>query len=144
MWLAAEPGRTAELTYVEAAAALARAQRTGRLTPAQHGETLHRWDDLWDQVVVLPVDTALVRSAASLAAIHGLRGHDAVHCAAAVRHADSEVGGPPVTATSSTPGRRRAWPSWTRPAERHPCVRVALSPGSTRDRQRLVIVPDRA
>jgi hypothetical protein len=93
MWLAAEPGRTAELTYVEAAAALARAQRMGRLTMAQHGETLRRWDDLWDQVVVLPVDTALVRSAASLAAIHGLRGHDAVHCAAAVRHADSEVVG---------------------------------------------------
>ncbi len=93
MWDAAEAVLSAELTYVEAAAALARAQRTGRLTPAQHGETLHRWDDLWDQVVVLPVDTALVRSAASLAAIHGLRGHDAVHCAAAVRHADSEVVG---------------------------------------------------
>lgn len=91
VWDQAEAVLTVELSYVEAAAALARGQRMGRLTAAQHGEALRRHDELWDQVVVLPVDTVLVRTAASLAAVHGLRGYDAVHCAAAVRHADSEV-----------------------------------------------------
>jgi hypothetical protein len=91
VWDSSDTVLSAELTYVEAAAALARAQRMGRLTVAQHSETLRRQDELWDQVVVLPVDTVLVRTAAVLAAAHGLRGYDAVHCAAAVRHADSEV-----------------------------------------------------
>ncbi|SNS43949.1 Predicted nucleic acid-binding protein, contains PIN domain [Geodermatophilus saharensis] len=91
VWDQAEAVLTVELTYVEAAAALARAQRLGRLTGTQHAEALQRWDALWDQVVSLSVDTQLVRSAAGLAATYGLRGYDAVHCAAAVGHADSTV-----------------------------------------------------
>ncbi len=91
VWDRSEAVLTVELSYVEASAALARAQRIGRLTAVQHGEALRRWDDLWDQVVALPVETTLVRAAAGLAAVHGLRGYDAVHCAAALRHADSEV-----------------------------------------------------
>ncbi len=87
VWDRSEAVLTVELSYVEASAALARAQRMGRLTAVQHGEALRRWD----QVVALPVETTLVRAAAGLAAVHGLRGYDAVHCAAALRHADSEV-----------------------------------------------------
>ena len=90
-WDQAEAVLTVELTYVEAAAALARAQRMGRLTAAQHTEALHRWEALWDQVVSLPVDTRLIRSASALAQVHGLRGYDAVQCAAAVHHADSAI-----------------------------------------------------
>ncbi len=91
VWDRSEAVLTVELSYVEASAALARAQRIGRLTAVQHGEALRRWDDLWDQVVVLPVGTALIRAAARLTAAHGLRGYDAVHCAAAIAHADSDV-----------------------------------------------------
>lgn len=54
-------------------------------------ESLHRLDDLWDQVIALPVDGSLVREAATLAAVHALRGYGAVHCAAALRHADFSV-----------------------------------------------------
>jgi len=91
VWDEAEAVLSVELAYVETAAALARARRMGRLTTDQHREALRRWDDLWDQVVALPVDPRLVRTAAGLAAVHGLRGYDAVHCAAAAQHADSGV-----------------------------------------------------
>jgi hypothetical protein len=91
VWDRSEVVITVELAYVEAAAALSRAERMHRLTTGQHREALRRWDDLWDQVVVLPVGTALIRAAARLTAAHGLRGYDAVHCAAAVAHADSDV-----------------------------------------------------
>jgi len=56
-------------------------------------------DDLWEQCIVLPNDDLLVREAASLAVHHRLRGYEAVHCAAAVRHTDSAV--VPVTGDRS-------------------------------------------
>ncbi len=91
VWDRSEAVLTVELAYVGAVAALARAQRMRRLTAAQHRETLRRWEDLWDQVVAFPVDTALVRTAAELAGVYGLGGYDAVHRAAALHHADSDV-----------------------------------------------------
>jgi hypothetical protein len=104
VWDRSEAVLTVEPAYVQAVAALARAQRMRRLTAAQHSEMLRRWKDLWDQVVALPVDTALVRTAAPLAGVHGLRGYDAVHCAAALHHADSDV-----AATSGDRDLLNAW-----------------------------------
>jgi predicted nucleic acid-binding protein len=104
VWDASDTVLTAELTLVEAAAALARAQRMDRMSGAQHRESLRRLDDLWDQLIALPVDTPLIRTAADLAAAHGLRGYDAVHCAAALRHADSGV-----VATAGDRGLLDAW-----------------------------------
>jgi predicted nucleic acid-binding protein len=91
VWDAADAVLCVELGFVEAAAALARARRAARMSMDQHRDSLQRLDDLWDQVVVLPVDRSLVRHAAELADSHGLRGYDAVHCAAALHHADSSV-----------------------------------------------------
>lgn len=87
VWDEAETVVCAELAYVEAAAALARAERMGRLSAAQRESTLTRLDARWDEVVALPVDMPTIRSAARLAAEHGLRGYDAVHCALALSHA---------------------------------------------------------
>jgi uncharacterized protein len=84
-WDAATTLVTSRLTYVEAAAALARAARMGRLAPRDHEMSLAGLDELWRQLHVLNVDEALVRAAADLARRHSLRGFDAVHCAAGLR-----------------------------------------------------------
>ena len=83
LWQAADDVVSCRLTYVEAAAALARAQRLGRVTASAHERALQNLDSLWSQVVVIEVDDELMRAAASSAARHELRGYDAVHCAAA-------------------------------------------------------------
>jgi len=91
LWNAADAVLCAALGYVEAVAALARAHRSARMTADQLAVSRQRLDDLWEQCIILPVDDLLVREAASLAVRHRLRGYDAVHCAAALRHRDSAV-----------------------------------------------------
>jgi predicted nucleic acid-binding protein len=91
VWDAADAVMCAELGYVEAAAALARARRAARMTDAEHDESLRRLDDLWAQLLSVPVDGPIVRDAARLAREHALRAYDAVHCAAALRFADPSL-----------------------------------------------------
>jgi predicted nucleic acid-binding protein len=87
-WDSATTLVTTRLTYVGAAAALARAARLGRLGHEEHDASIRGLDQLWPQFDLLDVDDALVSSAAELARRHALRGFDAVHCAAAARLAD--------------------------------------------------------
>lgn len=79
------------LLYLEAAAALAQAQRLGRLTARTHVACLRRLDCLWEQIDVIEIDDTLIRRAAALASEHGLRGYDAVHCASAQQLADPDL-----------------------------------------------------
>lgn len=85
LWLDADGLVTSRLTYVEAAAAMARAERLKRLTGRSHARAIRQLDELWDYLNVVEVDSYLVRLAARLARTHGLRGYDAVHCAAVER-----------------------------------------------------------
>jgi uncharacterized protein len=73
------------LLYVEAAAALARARRMGRITARHHRAAVDSLDDLWRDFRVVEVDDITIRRAAELADRHALRGYDAVHCASAER-----------------------------------------------------------
>jgi hypothetical protein len=60
--------------YVEAAGALAQAQRVSRLTTGAHVRSLKRLHDLWEQIDVIEVDDQLIRRIAALAgrlALHG-------------------------------------------------------------------------
>jgi hypothetical protein len=82
---------TSRLLYVEAAAALAQARRMGRLTAQQHREAGAILDALWAQIDVVEIDEPLVQRAATLASDLGLRGYDAVHCAAAEQLNDDNV-----------------------------------------------------
>jgi predicted nucleic acid-binding protein len=91
VWDAADAVLCAELGYVEAAAALARARRSARMTDDEHAESVRRLDDLWEQLLSVPIDGHLVHEAARLAAEHALRAYDAVHCAAALRSADPSL-----------------------------------------------------
>jgi predicted nucleic acid-binding protein len=85
IWEAADIVSCSRLGYVEAAAALAQATRLGRITGAQRSAATELLDHAWAAVDVLPVEESLVREAAALTVDLPLRGHDAVHCAAALR-----------------------------------------------------------
>jgi predicted nucleic acid-binding protein len=103
-WDAAATLVTSRLTYVETAAALARAARLGRLGPAEHEGAQTNLDELWRQFEVLEVPETLVRNAADMARRHALRGFDAVHCAAATLFA-----GPSTVALSGDAALLAAW-----------------------------------
>jgi predicted nucleic acid-binding protein len=90
-WDDADTIVSCRLSYVEAAAALAQAHRLGRLTLKEHADSLTRLDDLWEQINVVEVDDVLIRRAAELAALFGLRGYDAVHCASAEQLIDQDL-----------------------------------------------------
>ena len=64
LWEAADDVVTSRLMYVEAAAALARAHRMGRLTPRRHRAARAALDDLWRDFDVVEVDGELTRRAA--------------------------------------------------------------------------------
>jgi predicted nucleic acid-binding protein len=75
---------TAELGYVETRAALAAAHRADRLSRRRLAVARAELERLWAEVVVLAVDTALVRRAAEVAEELALRAGDAIHLAAAL------------------------------------------------------------
>lgn len=84
LWDVADRLVTTRLTHVEAAAALAAAQRLGRITSAEHDAGRERLTELWPEFDVVELDEQLMATAAHVAMTHGLRGYDSVHFAAAV------------------------------------------------------------
>ncbi len=103
-WDDADDVVASRLTFVETAAALAAATRSGRLTTAQHRRALALLDRLWLELAVIEADDRLVRRAAELADRLALRGYDAVHCASAAQLEDDDL----VAATGDA-RLRRAW-----------------------------------
>jgi uncharacterized protein len=85
LWDSADDVVTTRLLYVEAAAALSRARRMGRITDKNHRAAVDGLEDLWRDFRVVEVDETVTRRGAELADRHGLRGYDAVHCACAER-----------------------------------------------------------
>lgn len=91
LWDDAEKVACTRLGYVEAVAAIAMAERLGRVSVAQAIDSRGVLDDIWPAVDVIELDRALMDEAATMAVRHGLRGYDATHCAAAVGVSDSEL-----------------------------------------------------
>lgn len=83
LWDLADRLVTTRLTHVEAAAALATAQRLGRITGREQDAGLERLNELWPEFNVVELDEQLMTTAAQAAMTHGLRGYDSVHFAAA-------------------------------------------------------------
>jgi predicted nucleic acid-binding protein len=79
------------LLYAEASAALARAHRVARLTTTQLDEAIVALDAIVAEVDHVEVTDQLVRTAGTLARMHGLRGYDAVHLSAGTFILDSDV-----------------------------------------------------
>lgn len=90
-WDDADAVVTARITFVEAAAALAQANRMSRLDDEGHARARHLLDRLWSEMDVVDVDQPLVAAAADMAHFYALRGYDAVHCAAAAHLADDDL-----------------------------------------------------
>lgn len=90
-WDDADTLVSTRLLYVETSAALALAQRIGRLSPGQLDRCRSVLEELWPAVEVLELDVDLMCAAARHAGDHALRGFDAVHCAAAWLVNDAEV-----------------------------------------------------
>jgi predicted nucleic acid-binding protein len=79
------------LLYPETRAALAQAQRLGRITPRHLLDAVTDFDSLFEEIDLVEVDDPLARRAGDLAEAHRLRGYDAVHLAAADRIRDRDV-----------------------------------------------------
>jgi uncharacterized protein len=91
LWDGADRVVSVRLVYPEARAALAQAERLGRLTARQLRDAVTELDTLFEQIDLVEVDDVLARRAGELAEVRQLRGYDPVHIAAAVRVRDPSV-----------------------------------------------------
>jgi predicted nucleic acid-binding protein len=108
LWNEADRVVSARLIYPEGRAALAQANRLGRLTGRQLRVAVSRLDTRCEQLDIVDIDEQLARQAGDLAEAHGLRGYDAVHLAAANRVADGDLvlvaGDRPILAAAASAG----------------------------------------
>jgi uncharacterized protein len=91
LWDGADRVVSARLVYPQGRAALAQAQRLGRLTARQLRAAVAAFDSKYEEFDLVEVDDLLARHAGQLAEAHGLRGYDAVHLAAAHRVRDPDL-----------------------------------------------------
>jgi predicted nucleic acid-binding protein len=91
LWDSADLLATSELSYVETRAALAAANRSGRLTRNALAEAKDALEERFAHVHRVEVTPDVVRSAGNLAEDLSLRGHDAVHLASALALEDSHM-----------------------------------------------------
>ena len=91
LWDGADRVVSVRLVYPETRAALAQAERLGRLTARHLRVAVTEFDALFEEMDLVEVDDALARRAGELAEARQLRGYDAVHLAAADRVRDPNV-----------------------------------------------------
>jgi len=91
IWDGADRRVSSQLAYVEVAAALAMAERRGRLTAEQHDQAWANFVALWPDIDVVDLTDELAARAADLTRPRALRGYDAVHCASVVMINDADV-----------------------------------------------------
>ena len=91
LWDSADRVVSVRLIYPETRAALAQAERLGRLTAGQLRDAVNELDSLFEEIDLIEVDNAIARRAGELAEVRQLRGYDAVHLAAADRVRDPTV-----------------------------------------------------
>jgi hypothetical protein len=91
LWESADRVVSVRLVYPETRAALAQAERLGRLTARHLRVAVTEFNILFEEMDLVEVDDALARRAGELAEARQLRGYDAVHLAAADRVRDPNV-----------------------------------------------------
>jgi uncharacterized protein len=84
VWDGADALASAALVVVEGRAALAAAQRGGRIDTRQHRRARQEFTALVEELSIVEITEKLIAQAADLAEAEALRGYDAVHLAAAV------------------------------------------------------------
>ncbi len=106
IWDDADRRLSSRLTYVEAAAALAMAERQGRISAEEYDDAWSNFVEIWPDVDVVDLTAELAATAAGLARTQTLRGYDAVHCASAV-----ELNDPDLVAAAGDERLLAAWRS---------------------------------
>jgi predicted nucleic acid-binding protein len=91
LWDGADRAVSVRLVYPEGRAALAQAQRLGRLTVRQLRAAVREFEARYLELDVVELDDVLARRAGHLAELYGLRGYDGVHLAAADRVCDPDL-----------------------------------------------------
>ncbi len=91
LWDGADRAVSVRLVYPDGRAALAQAQRLGRLTVRQLRAAVREFEARYQELDLVELDDVLARRAGHLAELHGLRGYDAVHLAAADRVRDPDL-----------------------------------------------------
>lgn len=113
IWGDADAVLSTRLLYVESVSALKRAVEHERASDSLARSAVRRLDELWAQVKVIEIDSALTDVAANVAWRFGLRGFDAVHCAAAATLRDSrDLGGSTSSPLVAASGDRRLLAAW--------------------------------
>lgn len=84
LWATPHLAASSTLAHPEARAALAAAQRGGRLSGAAHRDAVDDFGSLQGELSLIGIDTELAREAGELAEGFRLRGYDAVHLASAL------------------------------------------------------------
>ncbi len=75
---------TSVIAYVEARGAFARRRREGGLRLSDHRRVIKDLDADWPHYVRLEASEPLIRDAARIAEVYGLRAYDAIHLASAL------------------------------------------------------------
>lgn len=75
---------TSRITFVEAHAAVAAAERSGRVDSPRAKAARTRLGEMWADAFIIEVGAELTYAAAACAKEFGLRGFDAIHCASAM------------------------------------------------------------
>ena len=91
LWNNSDRVASVRLFYPETRAALAQAERLGRLTARNLRAAVDQLDALLGEMDIVEVDESLALRAGNLSEAHRLRGYDAVHLAAAERIRDPDV-----------------------------------------------------
>jgi uncharacterized protein len=91
LWAAAKLRIASHLVYPEARAALAAAERAGRIDQRGLRRAVADLDEATASMSLVGVDETLAREAGRLAEEHGLRGYDAVHLATALSSESREL-----------------------------------------------------
>jgi predicted nucleic acid-binding protein len=91
LWNGADRVVSVRLIYPETRAALAQAERIGRLSARQSRDAVTEFNSLFEEIDLVEIDDTLARRAGELAEVRRLHGYDAVHLAAAIRVDDPNV-----------------------------------------------------
>jgi uncharacterized protein len=88
LWDGCDLALSSPLSYAEVRAALAAAQRSGRITSAELAVIEPEWDDFWLAVVTVELSDVVAIAAGQLCADFALRGADGIHLASALALGD--------------------------------------------------------
>ena len=91
LWNACDAALSSRLAYPEVCAALAAAGRSHDLAESESSAAADEWEIFWESMRPIELSADVERVAGELAALHRLRGADAVHLASALALGSADV-----------------------------------------------------